>query len=58
MQALVMTKTTGSQAASVIVMPSEPCRFWILAVTAALPSDPTIATSRPVRAYWIRIGQE
>ncbi|MCY1455874.1 hypothetical protein D9M71_730460 [compost metagenome] len=50
MQALVMTKTMGSQEASVVVTPREPASSGILAVTAALPRLPVRATRTPTQA--------
>ena len=55
MQALVMTNTTGSHAASTGVIPSAPCRFCRLAVTAALPKLPLIAIRRPVKKNCSRL---
>ncbi|MNN12833.1 hypothetical protein D3C81_1258410 [compost metagenome] len=50
MQALVMTKMTGSQVASVMVTPRSPASCGILAVTAALPRLPVRATRIPTAA--------
>ncbi|MNS40931.1 hypothetical protein D3C72_732680 [compost metagenome] len=50
MQALVMTKMTGSQVASAMVTPSDPASCGILAVTAALPRLPVRATRTPTAA--------
>ncbi len=47
MLALVMTKMTGSPAASARVTPSDPANCGWLAVTAALPRLPVMVTRAP-----------